>query len=154
MDDDPLSKPSSRFGKTSLIFSSEPIKLGVRTFLNILSTAKLCLFVETSGVGGTHPAVLEAMAFGNCVIVNDTLENLETIGQAGLVYDGAHDGASLRTILKQLLAEPQIVAEYRQKARKHVRRYYRWDDVTDAYERLFYKLCHKELPLRLKNNGD
>ena len=109
------------------------------------------LFVETSGVGGTHPAVLEAMAFGNCVIVNDTLENLETIGQAGLVYDGAHDGASLRTILKQLLAEPQIVAEYRQKARKHVRRYYRWDDVTDAYERLFYRLCRKKLPLRLKN---
>lgn len=112
------------------------------------------LFVETSGVGGTHPAVLEAMAFGNCVIVNNTPENMETIGDAGLVYDGANDGASLRRILKRLLAEPELVAAYRQKAREHARRKYRWDDVTDAYERLFYRLRNRELPLRLKRNGD
>ncbi len=112
------------------------------------------LFVETSGVGGTHPAVLEAMAFGNCVIVNNTPENMETIGDAGLVYDGANDGASLRRVLKRLLAEPEIVADYRQKACEHARRKYRWDDVTDAYERLFYRLRNQELPLRLKRNED
>jgi len=26
------------------------------------------IFVETSGVGGTHPALTEAMAFGSCVV--------------------------------------------------------------------------------------
>src|SRR5262249_49567779 len=46
------------------------------------------IFVETSSVGGTHPALVEAMAFGNCVVVNGTPENLETIDGAGLAYDG------------------------------------------------------------------
>ncbi|MCB0028709.1 MAG: DUF1972 domain-containing protein, partial [Anaerolineales bacterium] len=50
------------------------------------------VFVETSGVGGTHPALVEAMAFGSSVIVNDTPENLETLGEAGLSYVG-HAGA-------------------------------------------------------------
>ena len=42
-------------------------------------------FVETSGVGGTHPALVEAMAFGNCVVTHDTPENLETLGRATLL---------------------------------------------------------------------
>ena len=45
-------------------------------------------FVETSGVGGTHPALVEAMAFGNCVVTHNTPENLETLGEAGLWYNG------------------------------------------------------------------
>ena len=45
-------------------------------------------FVETSAVGGTHPALLEAMAMGRCVIANGTQENQETIGGAGLVTMG------------------------------------------------------------------
>ena len=40
-------------------------------------------FVATSEVGGTHPALLEAMAAGAAVVVNDTPENLETLGDAG-----------------------------------------------------------------------
>src|SRR5262249_20520041 len=43
-------------------------------------------FAETSEVGGTHPALLEAMAAGAAVVVNDTPENLETIGEAGQSY--------------------------------------------------------------------
>src|ERR1019366_5492125 len=31
------------------------------------------LFVLPDEVGGTHPALVEAMGFGNCVLVNDTL---------------------------------------------------------------------------------
>ena len=52
-------------------------------------------FVETSEVGGTHPALLEAMAAGAAVIVNDTPENLETIGDAGQSYDGEIGASSL-----------------------------------------------------------
>ena len=108
------------------------------------------IFVETSSVGGTHPALVEAMAFGNCVIVNNTPENCETIADAGLTYDGKRGAANLREILTQLLGEPNRVADYRGRAREHARQTYSWETVTDSYERLFFELLRKPLPDRLK----
>lgn len=108
------------------------------------------IFVETSGVGGTHPALTEAMAFGNCVVVHDTPENLETVGDAGFAYDGKVGADSLRQVLRRLLSQPGLVEEYRQRARRRAQTCYTWDAVTDAYERLFYRLCDKPLPERLK----
>lgn len=108
------------------------------------------IFVETSGVGGTHPALVEAMAFGNCVVVHNTLENLETIGEAGFAYDGKMGADSLRQVLQRLLSEPDLVREYRQRAHQRARTHYTWEAVTDAYERLFYQLCRKPLPARLQ----
>ncbi len=108
------------------------------------------LFVEASGVGGTHPALVEAMAFGNCVIAYDTPENLETIGDAGFAYDGQVGGASLRQVLQRLLSEPALVAEYSERARVRARTHYSWEAVTDAYEKIFFQLCGKPLPERLR----
>jgi len=95
-------------------------------------------FVLTSGVGGTHPALVESMAFGNCIIVHDTPENRETIGDAGLSYDGKAGAESLRSILQQLLADPALVEDYRVKAAARASRIFSWEAVTDAYEALFY----------------
>ncbi len=106
------------------------------------------IFVETSQVGGTHPALLEAMAFGSCVVVNDTEENLETIGDAGFAYEGARGGEALREVLQYLLDHPEVVEEYRQRALQRVQKYYTWDAVTDAYERMFYELKFPPTPAR------
>lgn len=97
-------------------------------------------FVETSEVGGTHPALLEAMAFGNVVVVNDTRENLETIGDAGLSYAGARDAPALAQVLRELLADPARVDEYRCRAKERVQLHFSWDAVTDAYEALFNRM--------------
>jgi glycosyltransferase involved in cell wall biosynthesis len=112
------------------------------------------IFVETSGVGGTHPALTEAMAFGNCVVVHDTPENLETIGDAGFAYDGKTGAESLRSVLRQILSTPQLVNEYRQRAQHCARRHFNWETVTDDYERLFYKLCGTLIPERLQRRHD
>ena len=101
------------------------------------------VFVETSEVGGTHPALLEAMAFGNCVVVNNTQENLETIGDAGFSYDGSAGATSLRGQLRTLLENPDLVAAYRKHAQERVQTHYSWDNVTDRYEQLFLELCQK-----------
>lgn len=93
------------------------------------------IFVETSEVGGTHPALVEAMAFGNCVVVNDTPENLETIGDAGLGYEGARGAEALAEALGTLLANPCRVAELRRHAQQHALTY-NWDTITEQYERL------------------
>jgi len=94
-------------------------------------------FVETSGVGGTHPALLEAMAFGNCVVTHNTQENLETIGDAGLWYDGKQGAKSLGPVLETLLSAPPLVEAYRLRAAERAATLYSWEAVTDAYEVLF-----------------
>jgi glycosyltransferase involved in cell wall biosynthesis len=124
---------------TGYVFGKGYSELGSNAFL----------FVETSGVGGTHPALAEAMAFGNCVVVHDTPENLETIGDAGLAYDGRTGADSLRQVLRCLLEEPELVREYGQRARQRAQTHYAWEVVTDAYERLFYHLLGRPLPGRL-----
>jgi glycosyltransferase involved in cell wall biosynthesis len=111
------------------------------------------IFVETSGVGGTHPALVEAMAFGNCVVTHNTAENLETVGDAGFAYDGATGAADLRQVLQQLLADPELVKEYRQRAYHRAQTCYTWDAVTDSYERLFYQISKEPLPARLKQGS-
>jgi glycosyltransferase involved in cell wall biosynthesis len=108
------------------------------------------IFIESSEVGGTHPALIEAMAFGNCVIANNTPENLETIGEAGFSYDGKVGAPSLREVLQRLLAQPALVEEYRQKAQGRARSQFAWEAVTDAYEALCYQLTKQPLPDRLK----
>ena len=97
-------------------------------------------FVETSEVGGTHPALLEAMAAECCVVVNDTAENLETIADVGFSYDGALGAVSLRSVLEGLLKDPALAAAHGRRGLERVRRHYSWDGVTDTYERLFREL--------------
>ena len=100
-------------------------------------------FVETSEVGGTHPALLEAMAAGSCVVVNDTPENLETIAEAGFSYDGQMGAAGLRAVLERLLKDPALVRDRAERGLERVRTHYSWDRVTDAYERLFGDLLEE-----------
>jgi glycosyltransferase involved in cell wall biosynthesis len=101
-------------------------------------------FVETSEVGGTHPALLEAMAFGNCVIANDTPENLETIGSAGLSYRGAGGADALRQVLRGLLDAPEVQIEgFRRSAFERAVSEYSWAHITDQYEQLFTRLTQR-----------
>ncbi len=107
------------------------------------------IFVETSGVGGTHPALVEAMAHGSCVVTNNTDENLETIGDAGFSYKGNLGASDLRRVLATLLADPKVIADYTRRAQERARTVYTWESVTDAYERLFYQLLNQSPPDRL-----
>ena len=40
------------------------------------------LYIQATEVGGTHPAMIEAMASGGCVLAHDTPENREVGGDA------------------------------------------------------------------------
>lgn len=99
------------------------------------------IFVETSGVGGTHPALVEAMAFDRCVVVHDTAENLETMADAGRAYRGAGGADALAPVLQDLLDRADTRAELAGAAGRRARKHYTWSAVTDAYENLFYELC-------------
>lgn len=102
-------------------------------------------FCAPTEVGGTHPVILEAMAAGNCVIVNDHPPNLETIGEAGLTFSGAEGVPALAAVLERVLADPDLVEDYRARARERAREY-SWEAVTDQYEHLLQQVCDARGP--------
>lgn len=90
-------------------------------------------YVQASEIGGTHPALLEAMGYGGRVVVNDIPEHREVVGDAALVYD-FNDRASLSSRIQQLLDDPELAERLQRAARARVRERYDWDRVASAYE--------------------
>jgi glycosyltransferase involved in cell wall biosynthesis len=103
------------------------------------------LFVLPDEVGGTHPALVEAMGFGNCVLVNDTPSNLEVVGDAGFPYRGTEGAQDLCRRLQFLLENPETVSQYRSKAKQRARANYSWDDVINDHSKLYRKILNGEL---------
>jgi glycosyltransferase involved in cell wall biosynthesis len=102
------------------------------------------LFVLPDEVGGTHPALVEAMGFGNCVLVNDTPSNLEVVADGGFSYRGNDGAEDLRRQLQMLLDNPILITEYRRKALKRAREHYRWEDVVRQHADLYRQLLGKQ----------
>ncbi len=98
------------------------------------------VFVLPDEVGGTHPSLVEAMGFGNCVLVNDTESNLDVIADAGFSYSGAEGEKDLTRQLQMLVNEPATVAAYRNRARAHALANYRWEIVVQQHEALYRRL--------------
>jgi glycosyltransferase involved in cell wall biosynthesis len=101
------------------------------------------LFVLPDEVGGTHPSLVEAMGFGNCVLVNNTASNLEVIGDAGFSYVGMQGAEDLQDKLQSLLENPNVVQEYRCNATQRARACYRWDDVVRRHLALYEEVLGK-----------
>ncbi len=59
------------------------------------------LYVHATEVGGTHPALIEAMGAGNCVLAYDTPENREVLGDAGLFFSSAEELSSSSASLRR-----------------------------------------------------
>ena len=97
-------------------------------------------YVHATEVGGTHPALLEAMGYGNCVLTLATPENIEAVGDAGIPYADEFD---LAEKLQRVLRDGSLVQSYRNRAQIRVQRYYDWDRVVDQYERLFAQMTGK-----------
>ncbi len=93
------------------------------------------VFCAPTEVGGTHPVILEGMAAGNCVLVNDHPPNVETAGDAGIYFSRRAGVEDLARQLERVLADPGLVQEYRQRALERARGY-SWEAVTDRYEEL------------------
>jgi glycosyltransferase involved in cell wall biosynthesis len=97
------------------------------------------LYIQATEVGGTHPALIEAMASGGRVLAHDTPENRE-VGGAAVGYFRLRPTETLSGTISEWLSKPLMREEFRAQAQKRAREKYSWDRVTDAYERLFATL--------------
>ena len=93
-------------------------------------------YVQATSVGGTHPALIEAMAAGNLVLAYDTPENREVTAGTALMFT---DDESLAAALAQVVETPDASEwrEFRAAARARAAAAYSWSAVADAYEALF-----------------
>ena len=105
-----------------------------------LQSHALC-YIHATEVGGTHPALLEAMGCGRCVLYLDTPENREVAGDAALPFSRSSE--SLAQAIHAVLDDRALRTRYGQRAAERVQRCYRWEDVTLQYERLFEELTGK-----------
>jgi glycosyltransferase involved in cell wall biosynthesis len=92
-------------------------------------------YVHGNEVGGTNPALLEAMAAGCFVIARDVPFNREVLGEAGVYFQ--KDAADLRAKLAWARDHEGELGPRKTAAVEIIRGRYDWDRVTDAYEELF-----------------
>jgi glycosyltransferase involved in cell wall biosynthesis len=102
-------------------------------------------FCAPTEVGGMHPVILEALAAGNCVLVNDHRPNQETVGDAGLYFSGEKGVPDLAEQLGRLMDDAELVESYRRRALERAASF-SWDAVADEYERLLSRVVSGREP--------
>jgi glycosyltransferase involved in cell wall biosynthesis len=101
-------------------------------------------YIHATEVGGTHPALVEAMGYGNCVLLHDTPENREVAGGAARRFD-AHRPLTLTAEIEWALAHPEEVVALRKQAAARARERFSWDAVADRYAALLGRLAGSTL---------
>ena len=95
--------------------------------------AGAAVYIQATEVGGTHPALVEAMGFGRVVCFHASPENEEVAGGAALPFDVARP-ESLSALLAGILNDPAGYSVWKERARARVLERYLWDDVAARYE--------------------
>jgi glycosyltransferase involved in cell wall biosynthesis len=98
------------------------------------------IYVQATQVGGTHPALLEGMGFGNCVLALDVPEHREVLEDAGVFFLKERPD-DLTQKMQYLLDNNDEVNKYQDKAITRSRSKYSWEGVVLDYEKLFFKMC-------------
>jgi glycosyltransferase involved in cell wall biosynthesis len=94
------------------------------------------VYVQATEVGGTHPALIEAMGRGALVLYLNTPESAEAAGDAAVPFTN-----DLPEKLQWAVTLPeQERSAWGCRAMSRVERFYSWNAVSDAYEDLFHKL--------------
>lgn len=87
-------------------------------------------YVLPSDVEGMPMSLLEAMACGRCCVTSDIPECAEVVAGNGMAFEKG-SAASLRSVLRGLLADGDHAAALGAAARAHVDKTYNWDSVVD-----------------------
>ena len=99
------------------------------------------VYIQATEVGGTHPALVEAMGHRNAIVAHDVPEHHEVLGDAGR-YFARGDREDLAAQLGSLLGNDAAISDLRQRAGRRVADRYSWEAVTNAYEEYLVGLVH------------
>jgi glycosyltransferase involved in cell wall biosynthesis len=96
-------------------------------------------YVQATEVGGTHPALVEAMGRGCAILANDVPEHREVLGDAGQYYR-RNDPDDLAAQLRALVEDRSMRDRLRKASASRASAEFSWGHVADAYEQLFERL--------------
>ncbi len=102
-------------------------------------------YIQATEVGGTHPALVEAMGYGCCLLAHDTPEHRE-VAAGTARYFRVDDPSSLAARLEEVRADPAAAAAAGREAAERARSHYSWSEVTDRYSRLLTGLRRRPEP--------
>ncbi len=92
---------------------------------------------------GTSPALLQAMAYRNCIVSSDIQEAIQVVGDAAVTFRG-EDPADLAEKLERVLGDPDLVEEMRGKALRRVQEKYSWDQVAQAHLSVYQHVVNED----------
>lgn len=95
-------------------------------------------YIHGNEVGGTNPALLQAMGAGCFVVAIDIAFSRDVLSDCGIYYD--KNAASLADRMRWAIENNNRLLEYKHSAVKRIASNYNWDKVTSCYENMFYKL--------------
>src|SRR5205823_1768129 len=90
------------------------------------------MYAQCTEVGGTHPALVEAMGYGNPIVALETPEHREVLGDVGCYYRTVEE---LAVLLKQLASDGAERERLSTGARTRAARLYAWDAIAEQYIR-------------------
>ena len=97
-------------------------------------------YIQATEVGGAHPALIEAMGFGKCIIANDVPEHREVLGNAGLYY-AKKSVTDLAIALDRVISNHDLHETLEKQAFKRAKAEFDWAKITTAYAEVFLDLC-------------
>jgi glycosyltransferase involved in cell wall biosynthesis len=89
------------------------------------------IYFHGHSVGGTNPALLQALGAGAPTMALDTPFNREVIGNDEQLF--AKDAGAVRELAERLRSDPDLRAEWSRTGRSTVATRYSWQDVSDRY---------------------
>lgn len=92
-------------------------------------------YVHGNEVGGTNPALLKALGYGNTVLALNVNFNSEVVREAGILYERSPD--DLASKMQLLIDNPEYRNGFKQKAINRILEEYTWEKITDKYEDFF-----------------
>ncbi len=96
-------------------------------------------YIESKSIGGTHPSLLEAIAFGKPVIAKDIPENTEVIGDSAFLYQN-NDLDSLSEMISYVIHNKNIAHKKTKQAKAILDSRYNWEEIIKNYEQQFHSL--------------
>lgn len=115
----------------------------------LLSLWQHCgVYFHGHSVGGTNPALVQAMACGAPTVARDTVYNREVLGDGG--HFTAPDANAIATEINRLMSDHRAQSEASMAVSVRARETYTWDLVCSAYEQEAARAINaRDMPLTL-----
>jgi glycosyltransferase involved in cell wall biosynthesis len=99
------------------------------------------VYFHGHSVGGTNPALVQAMACGSPIVARDTVYNREVLGENAIFVEP--HAASIAEGVYRSLHNPRAAGERAASARDSAAARYSWADICQSYDDALHQLARK-----------